>query len=51
LRDEKRQLENLANNNLASRKILSSQAPSHREPDSSTSCKQHSSSTAVLAGL
>jgi len=26
---------------LASRKILSFQAPSHPEPDSSPSCKQH----------
>jgi hypothetical protein len=37
--------------NLASRKILSFQAPSHPEPDSSPSCKQHPSSTAALAGL
>jgi hypothetical protein len=51
LRDRKRQLGNLANNNLASRKILSFQAPSHPEPDSSPSCKQHPSSTAALAGL
>ena len=51
LRDQKRQLENLANNNLASRKILSFQAPGHREPDFSTSCKQHPSSTAAPAGL
>ena len=51
LRDQKRQLENLANNNQASRKILSIQAPSHREPESFTSCKQHPSSTAAPAGL
>jgi len=51
LRDQKRQLGNLANNNLASRKILSFQAPSHPQPDSSLSCKQHPSSTAAPAGL
>jgi hypothetical protein len=50
-RDQKRQLENLANNNLASRKILSFQVSSHPEPDSSTSCKQHLSTTAPPAGL
>ena len=50
-RDQKRQLENLANNNLASRKILSFQVSSHTEPDFSTSCKQHLSTTAAPAGL
>jgi hypothetical protein len=51
LRDQKRQLENLANNNLASHNMSSFQAPSHPEPDFPTSCKQHPSSTAALAGL
>jgi hypothetical protein len=51
LRDQKRQRENLANNNLASRKTLSFQVLSHPELDSSTSCKQHPSSMAALAGL
>jgi hypothetical protein len=51
LRDQKRQLENLANNNLADRKTLGIRALGHPEPDCESSCKQHPSSTAALAGL
>jgi hypothetical protein len=51
LRDQKRQLANLANNNLASCNTLTLQSLSHLEPKLCPSCKQHPSGLVSLADL
>jgi len=43
LRDLKRRLANLANNNLASAQVFIVQGPMHKPPASEASCKQHPS--------
>jgi hypothetical protein len=51
LRDQKRRLANLANNNLASSQVLSFQLPDSSGLASPASCKQHPSGVAPAAGL
>jgi hypothetical protein len=51
LRDEKRRLANLANNNLAICQVPVFQSPDSSGPVSTASCKQQSSGIAPAAGL
>ena len=51
LRDLKRRLANLANNNLATYQVLLFQSPDPSEPASPVPCKQHLSGAARSAGL
>lgn len=51
LRDQKRQLVNLANNTLATCKALTFQSIDSSGPASPASCKQHPSGFAAAAGL
>ncbi len=51
LRDQKRRLANLANNNLAFCQVLIFQSPDPSELASPASCKQHPSGVARAAGL
>jgi hypothetical protein len=51
LRDEKRRLANLANNNLAHYQVLIFQSPDPSWPASPASCKQHPSGVAPATGL
>lgn len=51
LRDLKRRLANLANNNLATYQVLFFQSPDPSEPASPVSCKQHLSGAVPSVGL
>ena len=51
LRDQKRRLVNLANNNLAIRQVLVFQSPNPSWPTSPASCKHHPSGIATTLGL
>ena len=51
LRDQKRRLANLANNNLAISQVLIFQCPYASEQASSASCKQHLSGAAASAAV
>jgi hypothetical protein len=51
LRDLKRRLANLANNNLAAYQVLIFQSPEPSEQAAPASCKQHLSGAALSAGL